>query len=265
MTEKCAPVKCSLTAKAVLMWLAHHHNAETGRCDPSVELLAQEACMTTRSVGNALKELKALGHIFFTHETGRRHKFTLNPRTTFTPEGDSPPKEIPMAPEGDSDEPPNVVPKPPKEIPTNRKEQESKQELNSKSEFQELILDVEEVKKPIHLEFQEFWNSHAGLPSIREMSATRISALKQRLQSPYWERDWKNAIARISRSHFCLGGNDRQWTANVDYFLRPDSLTKIMEGKFDDKNGTKPIQTTPALGYGPSPQAEDIDGQQCPF
>jgi len=36
----------------------------------------------------------------------------------------------------------------------------------------------------------------------------------------------------IPDSPFLLGENDRGWRADIDWFLRPDSVTRILEGKY---------------------------------
>lgn len=41
-------------------------------------------------------------------------------------------------------------------------------------------------------------------------------------------------MLRIQKSSFCQGKNDRGWVASFDWFIRPDTVVKIMEGKYDD-------------------------------
>lgn len=81
-------------------------------------------------------------------------------------------------------------------------------------------------------DFIKRWNS-AGLVHCRSITATRRKALRARLKAPDWLRDWPAAIERASRSAFCRGENDRGWRADIDWFLRPDTLTRILEGKYD--------------------------------
>jgi len=78
------------------------------------------------------------------------------------------------------------------------------------------------------------WNA-AGLIGCRLLTPARRKALRARAKSPDWLRDWPAAIEKASRSEFCCGGNDRRWRADIDWFLRPDTVTKIMEGKYDDR------------------------------
>ena len=67
-------------------------------------------------------------------------------------------------------------------------------------------------------------------------TASRQRALAVRLKDDYWSMNWKVAIARASKSNFLLGENDRGWSMDPDFFLKPDTVTKILEGKYDNKN-----------------------------
>lgn len=97
------------TAKHVADWLAWHHNDATRRCDPSIATLCDETCLSDRAVQQAIRQLENEGHITVIRTLGQRSHYLLHPRTTFTPEGDSPPNDVHPTPEGRS-------PLPPKEI-----------------------------------------------------------------------------------------------------------------------------------------------------
>ena len=45
------------------------------------------------------------------------------------------------------------------------------------------------------------------------------------------------ALRAIGNSPFLKGQNDRGWTADLDWFLKPDSL-HILEGKYANGNGS---------------------------
>lgn len=80
------------------------------------------------------------------------------------------------------------------------------------------------------------WNlmaKTAGLPVALELTAKRTALLKARLSNPTFNANWPKAIERISSSDFCKGSNDRGWRATLDWFLKPDSLIQILEGKYD--------------------------------
>jgi hypothetical protein len=82
------------------------------------------------------------------------------------------------------------------------------------------------------------WNA-SGLAQCRKLTDKRRSALRKRLADPDWRQTWREALDRAARSSFCQGENDRGWKADIDWFLQPDSVTRILEGKYDDRNGQR--------------------------
>ena len=85
-----------------------------------------------------------------------------------------------------------------------------------------------------------YWNEKAKTCSIRPMqklTGKRITALKERLKD-YSVEDVKKAIDRIVVSDFCNGKGERGWKADIDFLLRPDTITKILEGKYDNQTTT---------------------------
>lgn len=87
-----------------------------------------------------------------------------------------------------------------------------------------------EPSGPLKL-FQTAWNS-SGFPKIRSFTAKRERSFRLRLKDSDW--DWQGALDRAKGSDFLMGKNDRGWSMNVDFFLRPDSVTRILEGEFDN-------------------------------
>jgi hypothetical protein len=47
----------------------------------------------------------------------------------------------------------------------------------------------------------------------------------------------------MAASKFCCGDSDRGWSADIDFFLKPDTHVKVNEGKYDDKE--TPVKQTP--------------------
>jgi hypothetical protein len=78
------------------------------------------------------------------------------------------------------------------------------------------------------------WNEFTNLPSVKNLSDDRKRHLAARMAEPFFEKHWNEAIERISRSSFCLGQNKQGWKARFDWFLRPGTVTKIMEGQYDN-------------------------------
>jgi len=93
----------------------------------------------------------------------------------------------------------------------------------------------------------EFWNSHSSLQSIKTLSADRKRHLSARAKEEYFINSWKEAIARIAGSQFCTGTNDRGWRADVDWFLKPGTIAKVMEGKYDNKERKQTTRQDPRM------------------
>jgi hypothetical protein len=91
---------------------------------------------------------------------------------------------------------------------------------------------------PAPSEFLTTWNAAALAANLKpagRMTNKRATALSQRRADPLWRERWQEAITAAFATPFCRGINPRGWTATVDWFLRPDTLDKILEGFYDDK------------------------------
>lgn len=77
------------------------------------------------------------------------------------------------------------------------------------------------------------WNSTMGQRC--ELTDKRTKAAKLRLKDPKWIERWRVALARCSESDFCRGVNDRGWVADFEWFIKPESVTRILEGKYDNR------------------------------
>lgn len=79
----------------------------------------------------------------------------------------------------------------------------------------------------------ELWNQ-TGATTCTRMSPARKAKLAQRLKDPWWRQHWREAVEKVATVPGLLGKNDRGWKASIDWFLRPDSVTHILEGKYDN-------------------------------
>lgn len=85
-------------------------------------------------------------------------------------------------------------------------------------------------------EFLDAWNEAAqafGWRVCRDFTPKRVSSLRARLRDPAWRDGWRGALTRAGPIPGLRGQNDRDWIANVDWFLRPGTVTKILEGHYD--------------------------------
>jgi uncharacterized protein YdaU (DUF1376 family) len=85
----------------------------------------------------------------------------------------------------------------------------------------------------------ELWNKmaidHPSLPKAQHLTDTRKKRLQQRLIECGGIDGWQAALAKVSASAFCQGGNDRGWVADLDFMLQQSSFTRLMEGKYDNR------------------------------
>jgi DNA-binding MarR family transcriptional regulator len=74
------------------------------------------------------------------------------------------------------------------------------------------------------------WNSSMGQRC--ELTPKRRAILRSRLNVVAWSQRWKLAIEQARQCPFLMGENERGWKADFEWFLKPDSVTKILEGKY---------------------------------
>lgn len=101
-----------------------------------------------------------------------------------------------------------------------------------KKELEESATPTPRASSPTEL--AALWNRFSPpLPKCRELSATRRKAAQARLRAHPEHEYWLSVVARIADSAFCKGENDRAWKATFDWLLRPDTSTRVLEGKYD--------------------------------
>ena len=73
------------------------------------------------------------------------------------------------------------------------------------------------------------WNSTPGVVLCRSVTSKRVQLVSVRSKNPAW--DWQAALLKFPLR--CFAGNDRNWKPDIDWFLKPDSVLNILEGKYD--------------------------------
>lgn len=109
---------------------------------------------------------------------------------------------------------------------------------------------------PVIQTIVEAWNAIPDIVKVSKLTPKRLRALKARLKEPDFRKDWRAGLQAVSASEFLRGlipGKD--WRADFDWFLKPESLTKLIEGKFQKQAGqpgtrpaAKPETTDTAAG-----------------
>jgi len=84
----------------------------------------------------------------------------------------------------------------------------------------------------------EAWNNIAaiaGCKAIRKLTAARKRKLRIRWRDPDWRANWLEAINLLPERRFACGENDRGWRMDFNFFLKPDTVTKLLEGAYEGK------------------------------
>lgn len=93
-------------------------------------------------------------------------------------------------------------------------------------------------------DFLTAWNAVVGFTPARKLTGARLKAFQARTKDADWLAGWREALAKASRKPFCRGANDQSWRATADWFLRPDTVTRLLEGQYGpEDSGPAPDPT----------------------
>lgn len=217
-----------VTDKMVLIALADRHSEEENACWPSVAWLADFCCIDRKTVIAALDRLETDGLIIDSGlRTGKTRQVKVYRLALNSTE-----KGIPKA---------GLLPA--KSTTFSAKQYQKRDtepflEPVTPVSSDEDTAPADEVDDRLTVEeLQEAWNDTAedlGLPKVVKLSPARRRKAHCRIRENSFE-EWAAGLAAIRRSRFLCGGNDRGWRANFDWLLRPETLTKLLEGQYDDK------------------------------
>lgn len=104
---------------------------------------------------------------------------------------------------------------------------------------------------------QRLWNDEkpAECPRWEKTSTARRTAAKARLEQEPNLGVWRTAIQKLQSSAFVKGENDRGWVGDPTWLLRPDTISKILEGTYN-RTGKKqashkaPVEPQSDIGVG---------------
>ena len=218
--------------------------AKDRRAYASAATIAELGRMTRRSVFRALGVLESRGWIAKTKAQGQPNGYTLSPLSA----GDTPTPQD----HGDTNDPGDTNDtgtrgacvttspggRPRHETPKKRGGSAAVTPLGTGDTNDTRTRDKRKQEKedPLSLEsLVDQWNQVEGIQPVRKVTASRRKAFLARAKDPDWLADLPAALKRVGQSAFCTGQNDRGWKADIDWFLRPDSVTRILEGRYDDR------------------------------
>ena len=70
------------------------------------------------------------------------------------------------------------------------------------------------------------------LPKVTKLTDKRKRAIKTCISQGFSAEDLSSAFRAAAGTPFLTGKNDRNWTANFDFIVKPDNLQKILEGVY---------------------------------
>ena len=111
-------------------------------------------------------------------------------------------------------------------FPTNKNESnknESNKNENSSA--------TEKVEKEFVDTVIKKWND-IGLNVVRNIKGKRLDSLHARIKE-YSKDDVLTVIENVKYSDFLKGNNNRNWTADIDWILKPNNFIKILEGNYN--------------------------------
>lgn len=94
-----------------------------------------------------------------------------------------------------------------------------------------------QLPPPPYQDILDAWNATAkefGLRKAVALSMKRRDRLRALWQDEFWRENWRKALERIGNSAFCRG-EVNGWTADIEFFLRHETVVRAMEGKYDNK------------------------------
>lgn len=114
----------------------------------------------------------------------------------------------------------------------------------SSSKKEEIHMSADADQRAADFDLAEVWNSNCGnLPKATKPTKTRLVAMRAR-KSEHPDRDyWVEVAKRIAASEFCRGEKPGStWRANFDWFLKPDTHVKVLEGRYSPPGPVAPPQ-----------------------
>lgn len=116
---------------------------------------------------------------------------------------------------------------------------------NNSSAGQLVLTGAEVVPEKVD-QLRRLWNElrAPSQPEWRLGATKRRATAKTRLREHPDLAVWREAIVRIAQSKFCRGevpplhGHTKPFLVDPDRLLEPDFIVRVLEGKYDDRNGS---------------------------
>ena len=92
----------------------------------------------------------------------------------------------------------------------------------------------EKYSKIPYKQIVDSYNEICGnvLPKVTKLTDKRKRAIKTCISQGFSAEDLSSAFQSAVKTPFLTGKNERNWTANFDFIVKPDNLQKILEGVY---------------------------------
>lgn len=106
--------------------------------------------------------------------------------------------------------------------------------LRAGAELGEAILKKRRTDKVDYAAVIDSYNAICGgrLPKVTKLTDKRKRSIKNCLAQGFTVNDLSRAFKSAANTPFLTGKNDRCWTANFDFIIKPDNIVKILEGAY---------------------------------
>lgn len=96
-----------------------------------------------------------------------------------------------------------------------------------------------EKQQPVPFDkiMQLFNETCTSFPKVLKIDGQRRKAVAARWKTYKDLETFETLFKKTEASSFLKGQNDRSWTADFDWITKPTNMTKVLEGKYDDKGG----------------------------
>jgi DNA-binding MarR family transcriptional regulator len=227
-----------LSAQEFRIYAHLARRAGAGEAFPAVATIAKVCRLNEETVRSALKELAGRGMVTKQERPGQTNIYRLTAPSRWT----TPPKRggttAKHPPETRGGHPPQTEGGDP---PQTRGDEGNTLKVIQQKELPSAP-EGAAGGDPEEETFLAAWNEAAeagGFTRAMTMTAGRKKQLRARLKEKFFRDNWRAALAKIATIPWCIGKGSRKWKADVDFFLRPGAVAKIMESESGPRGGIR--------------------------
>jgi hypothetical protein len=103
------------------------------------------------------------------------------------------------------------------------------------------------MKRVTGPEVMNAWNDVAkehGFQKCLVMTTARMNQLRARNREAFFLEHWRTALDLVAKEPWFRGQNPYNWVANIEWFLRPNTVPRLMEKALSEKPRTSKHEQT---------------------